>query len=178
MIATKQVLRWLREMECDLDPWVVDGQPVPWVHKCAETAVMRGELSPVIQYCTPDGSHRKSAAIRPTMIEANRELWRRLLVVLSVDPRSLRSIQGADGHKIIGELLDDLNDRLGSTEFVWRVQLRQRARQARLEGRIEATREDKGLAPKTYGTTSRRVGALRHGGAGWVKHTRAEGAGK
>lgn len=175
MIATRQVLRWLREMECDLDPWVVDNKPAPWVHKCAEVAVSRGELSPIVVYRTADGKHKPSCNPRPTMVEADRENWRRLLIILSRDPASMAAISVEHPEKAIAHLLEDLNTRMCNTEFVWRVQMRQRARQARLENRIQATREDRGLKPKTCGATSRRIGALRHGGAGWVKHQRGEG---
>jgi hypothetical protein len=165
----KHVLRWLKEMECAVDPWVVDGVAVPWVMLCAEVAIARGDLVERLRYCTPTGEPKMSARIRPMMREDLRERWRRLLVLLPYDARAL-GLLDAGRRDVVEALLTDIDRRLAATEFVWQVQHAQRARQARLENRIEATRADRGLARKTHGEKSRRIGAIRHGGAGWTTH--------
>ena len=156
-------------MECALDPWVIDGAPAPWVMTCARSAIERGELVERLVYCSPDGAPKASARVRPMMREEARERWRRVLVLVPRDARALGLLE-AGRADIASALVDDVTERLNATEYVWQVQHAQRARQARLENRIEATRADRGLPKKSCGATSRRIGGLRHGGAGWVTH--------
>ena len=171
MTTPRHVARWLRELECAIEPWLVEDMPAAWVMTCARAAISRGELVERLVYCSPDGAPKMGARIRPMMREEARERWRRVLVLVPRDARALGLLE-AGRVDVASTIVDDVTERLNATEYVWQVQHAQRARQARLENRIEATRADRGLRTKTCGAKSRRIGAIRHGGAGWVRHAK------